>query len=66
MQTKADESISALKASIPALSGFWLNHAVFDDQEVRRGTMIVPHANLSAKAVPPLGQYFSQSRGLKR
>jgi hypothetical protein len=26
----------------------------------RRGTIIVPHPNLSAKAMPPLWQYFSR------
>jgi hypothetical protein len=46
------------RASIPAPSGFWLNHAVRGDQKGAEGTIIVPHPNLSAKAVPPLGQYF--------
>jgi hypothetical protein len=53
------------KARIPAPSGFWLNHAVPGDQEGGGGTIIVPHPKLSAKAMPPLWQYFSRSAGKK-
>jgi hypothetical protein len=58
-EKKADERISAPKgvgSRVPR--GFGLNHAVFGDQEGRRGTMIVPHPKLSARAMPPLWQYF--------
>jgi hypothetical protein len=60
-QTARQTVLRTQRSAIPVPPDVWLNHAVCGDQGgCGGGAILAPRRNLSAKAMPLLGQYFSR------